>query len=105
MNVLAFVSRIQQASHYQTLRLNAKTSVIVYVIQTYMGQGQSFGPNSPVGPAGARPGPVASAAPRPLPLPPPPAPEEIPAGLAVPHRLQTPRKAKLTLEQLLKPNV
>jgi hypothetical protein len=75
---------------------------------SYIGHGQSFGPNSPGGPpTAAGPAwllPFASALPRPLPLPPPPAPPPTPEGRAAPQRLQTPRKAKFTLPQLYKGN-
>lgn len=65
---------------------------------SYIGHVQSFGPKRPVVAAVDRPRPPS---PRPLPRPPPPEPPT-PAGRAVPQRLQTPRNAKLTLEQLLK---
>jgi len=76
------------------------------LLVSYIGHGQSFGPNNPGGPpttaaaAPARLLPLASALPWPLPLPPPPPPAPpTPAGRAAPQRLQTPRKAKFTLPQ------
>lgn len=93
-------SKMQQSINHIIIYHGEMKIIILQVIQPYMGQDQSFGPKSPVGPAAARVLPAASAAPRPLPLPPPPAPPDTPAGRAVPQRLQTPRKAKFTLEQL-----
>ena len=71
--------------------------------EAYIGQGQSFGPKSPVGAPTDRPWVPESLAPRPLPRPPPPAaPPDGPEGRALPQRLHTPRNAKFTLEQLLR---
>jgi hypothetical protein len=73
-------------------------------IVAYMGQFQSLGPKRPGGPPGPRPPLLpASGGPRPRPRPPPmppPPPPAFPAGRPVPHRLQTPRNAKLMLPQL-----
>uniref|UniRef100_A0A7C8YR82 Uncharacterized protein n=1 Tax=Opuntia streptacantha TaxID=393608 RepID=A0A7C8YR82_OPUST len=74
--------------------------LLAQLMLPHIGQGQSLGPKSPVGPAAPRPRPAASVGPRPLPLPAvPPPPLETPAGRAVPQRLHTPRKAKFTLAQ------
>eukprot|EP00250_Pteridium_aquilinum_P011216 c19914_g1_i2 orf=12-836(-) len=68
---------------------------------SHIGHVQSLGPKSPGGPPGPLPRSPPSGPPlRPLPRPPPnPPPPPAPAGRAVPHRLQTPRKAKFTLVQ------